>query len=119
MRVSVLPTLPGSFRAACDRLRTGSGSDGIMRGALINPRYDPVATAPGSDTSIDEAVFLTIAVQQLFQETFVGEGCQVILRPQLEEDWHRDTPRHPLTRVLFQVPPPAQKTFHHHDFLFR
>jgi hypothetical protein len=62
--------------------------------------------------SVDEPVPLTISMQQLFEKTFVGKLRQIVLRPQLEKNRHRDAPGHPLTRIIFQIPAPPQKTFH-------
>src|SRR5436190_12094186 len=62
---------------------------------------------------IHKPVLLAITVQEFFKKTFVGETCQVVCRTQLEQNRHRDAPGHPLTRIVAQLPTPAQKTLYH------
>src|SRR3712207_8168000 len=53
------------------------------------------------------------------QKTFVGEVRQLIRRPELVEERHADAPGHPLSRVVRQVPAPAQEGFDHLYLAFR
>src|SRR6266849_10305873 len=63
-------------------------------------------------------MFLAIAMKQLFQKTFIRESRQVVPRLELEQERHCHSPGHPLSRVIFQIPTPAQKTLDHQNFRF-
>src|SRR6185369_14846033 len=60
-----------------------------------------------------ESTFVVITVQEFFEEAFVRKRGEVVSGSDLEKDRQRDSPRHPLSRHLRQIPTATQKSLHH------
>src|SRR2546422_8789891 len=69
--------------------------------------------------SLRETMMLSIAMEHFFEESFVGEGRQVIFRPEFVQQRHCHAPRHPLPRHVLEVPATPQKSFNYFNLRFR
>src|SRR5918911_4066662 len=67
---------------------------------------------------IREAVLRAVAMEQLFEKPFVGEGRQIISGAQLVHDGHRHAPGHPFARRVAQVPAASEEAFDDFDLGF-
>src|SRR5215213_962499 len=62
---------------------------------------------------ISESVLLDVAVEEFLEEALVGERGEVVGRSKLVKNRQRNSPRHPLSRHVRQIPATAQKSLHH------
>src|SRR5437868_2269463 len=93
----------------CASSETKKASKANGRGQLTREsrsagfRRDSLPDAPrkrGLQKLINESMLLAITMQQLFQESFVSERRQIIVRAQLKKDGHGYPPGHPLSRII-------------------
>src|SRR5215203_3251049 len=73
----------------------------------------------GFDWSPREAVRGAVAVEEFFEEAFVGELRAVVVGAELVEQGRGDAPGHPLAGHLLHVPAAAQERLDHLDLGLR
>src|SRR5262245_64550128 len=61
--------------------------------------------------SLTKSMCCEVSMQQFFEEAFIGEGFQIVVGANFVEDRQRDSPRHPLSWHIRQVPATTEECF--------